>query len=246
MAENLNYKPKFMLLILYFFLVSLLLVLIYILGFPIWFDILLWIFSIYILRKKSQIFLTCILIITLAFTLNFISPQDKEIFWRPHEKFADYETKTYEKNVKSKMTVKHGDLYKLDDAINSNKEFIREEREITFITDRYGYRNDKYSINESDLILVGDSFIMGLSNTQEYLPANLLSKMSNLKVASIAFPGDPFTYEEILKKNINNLRTNSKIIVFYFEGNDFWENKNIPIPIDILIRKKYLHMEKNR
>ena len=117
--------------LLYFISIIILFPAIYILGFAIWIDLLLWILLIFLLRNKIQIYLTCSLIITLAFIINFIPVHEKEIYWRPHEKFA--EKFSYQKNINITMKMEHGDLYKLDDAINSKKEFIKQSRKINLL-----------------------------------------------------------------------------------------------------------------
>ena len=76
-------------------------------------------------------------------------------------------------------------------------------------------------MNDADFILVGDSFIVGNGNTQEHIPSEILSKLLNKKVANIAFPGDPNSYEKNLLEFQNEISMQSKIILFYFEGNDF-------------------------
>lgn len=238
-----------MVLITYILTVILLFPSLYILGFPIWVDLILWIALIFILRSRVQILIICFLIITISFLINTFdlttsATQESDIYYRPHHKYAAHNS--YEKNVDSMMIQKFGDLYKIDDAKISKKELVKQPRKMRFITDNYGFRNNKYTLEESEIILVGDSLIIGHGNTQEDIPANQLSEISSLKVASIAYVGDPDHYEIFVKDHFNILNKNSKIILFYFEGNDFYENKDIHIPLNILLRKKYLHMEVNK
>ena len=47
-----------------------------------------------------------------------------------------------------------------------------------FITDSYGIRNNKSKIKDAEIILVGDSFITANGNTQNHIPANVLSEIS--------------------------------------------------------------------
>ena len=58
---------------------------------------------------------------------------------------------------------------------------IIEPRIQKFITDKYGFRNDNVKIEDAEIILVGDSFIAGTSNSQENIPANILKKISGKK-----------------------------------------------------------------
>ena len=62
-------------------------------------------------------------------------------------------------------------------------------------TDEYGLRNS-INLNNADFILVGDSFIVGNGNTQKHIPSEILSRLLNKKVANIAFPGAPISYEK--------------------------------------------------
>ena len=73
----------------------------------------------------------------------------------------------------------------------------------------------------SDILLVGDSFIVGNGITQEKIPSEILSSLTNKKIANIAFPGGPKSYENNIKKFMSQLPSETKIILFYFEGNDF-------------------------
>ena len=53
--------------------------------------------------------------------------------------------------------MRFGDIYALDGGLNNKRELIKENRVQKFITDKYGLRNDKYDIEEADILLVGDS-----------------------------------------------------------------------------------------
>ena len=232
--------------IIYIFLSLLLLSSIYILALPIWLDLIIWFFLLFILKTNIQKLILLSFIFFISFFINIFTHtiDENKLFYRPHDKFSDLDS--YKKNINIVMDVNHGDLYYLDDALNNKKEYIKQKRKITFITDEYGFRNDTYSINESKIILLGDSFIVGTGSSQEDIPSNQLSKISGLTISSLAYVGDPQDYEKLAIKYKNIVNKNSKFILFYFEGNDFWENKDIKIPIDILIRKKYLHMEVNK
>jgi len=216
------------------------------LALPIWFDFIIWFFLLLILKTNIQKLILIFFILTITFSINMFTQtaDENKLFYRPHDKYSNFDK--YKKNINIEMHVKHGDLYYLDDSLSNKKEQIKEKKNIKFITDEHGFRNDTYSIRESKIILLGDSYIIGTGSSQEDIPSNQLSLLSGLKVASIAYVGDPQDYEKLAIKYKNIVNQNSKFILFYFEGNDFWENKNIKIPLDILIRKKYLHMEVNK
>ena len=118
--------------------------------------------------------------------------------------------------------MRFGDIYVLDGGLNNKRELIKENRIQKFTTDKYGLRNNKYDIGEADILLVGDSFISALGTSQEFTPANILSEISNKKVATLSWSGvSPKDYEKLIKKYSDKIKKNAKIYIFYFEGNDF-------------------------
>ena len=118
--------------------------------------------------------------------------------------------------------MRFGDIYVLDGGLDDKRELIKESRVQNFITDKYGLRNDKYEINEADILLVGDSFISALGTSQEFTPANLLSEVLNKKVATISWSGvSPKDYENLINEYSDKIKKDAKIFIFYFEGNDF-------------------------
>ena len=230
----------------YFIFFSLALVLfceIYLLALPVWFDILLTIFILIIFKDKVQIFFTIILIsILIIFFIVFIpNGKDSEYYYRPHEKFS--RDKSYETNVNYEMSASHGDLYQMAIMANTDIKDLNEKKKIRFITDKYGYRNNQISIEDSEIILVGDSFIVGNGNTQNDIPAEQLSRLSGLKIASIAYPGSPELYEDLISNLIHKDKIKKKYLIFYFEGNDFTENKTNKTNFYNLIRKEYFSLE---
>ena len=147
-----------------------------------------------------------------------------EIYFRPHEKWIS--SKFYKKNIKDFMQNTYGDLYAKMPTDEKKKYYnIKQVRDVYFETDEYGLRNS-INLNNADFILVGDSFIVGNGNTQKHIPSEILSRLLNKKVANIAFPGAPISYEKNLLEFQNEISKQSKIILFYFEGNDFG-NKDI-------------------
>ena len=100
--------------------------------------------------------------------------------------------------------------------MKTKKEFIKQSRKIKFITDKYGFRNDRYEIDNAEIILIGDSFIIGTGTTQAKIPANQLSDISSLNVASLAYVGNPNNYELLAKKYINNFVVNMNEGIEYY------------------------------
>ena len=243
--------------ILSFFFYILLFLLIASLGFPILIDLVL-IFVFFILIKNNlpavSFFVFLFLILVSANLLFIKKLQDKEIFYRAHEKFSDKDF-IYKKNINYEMTMPHGDIPALDFCNDSIS--INEVRTQKFITDKNGYRNDFYNLESADIVLIGDSFIAGSSSSQEDTPANILMNLTNKKVYSLASISDPESYEFHIKKNLKHMDKNIKLLIFYFAGNDFeyhFENNNkylnyngIQIPyLKYKIRFGYERLERNK
>lgn len=197
-------------------------------GLPIIFDFLLVLIIILIIKFNiSNIIFINFLILILTLYINPILIKDykkKTHFYRAHEKFI-VKKGIYQKNIDSEMMMAHGDIVAID--VCNNKDEVKEKRLQKFITDENGFRNDNVKISDADIILVGDSFIAGSSNTQENTPANILSKFSKKKVYSITVISDPEDYELHLINYIDKLKPEVEILLFYFGGNDFkYELKN--------------------
>ncbi len=94
---------------------------------------------------------------------------------------------------------------------------------IDFITDNYGYRN-KLNFNNNDIVVIGDSFTVGLTVTQEDILSERLSKKINSTVYNASFPTGPLGYNRIWERL--KLKTNNDFesIFLIFEGNDFFCN----------------------
>tara|TARA_A100001011_G_scaffold377660_1_gene441594 strand:+ start:2853 stop:4019 length:1167 start_codon:yes stop_codon:yes gene_type:complete len=173
-------------------------------------------------NKFSIIILNILILVTIFFTDVFLGQKEQfEYFYRAHEKYQTKEMR-YKKNISDKIFMRFGDIYVLDGGLDDKRELIKESRVQNFITDKYGLRNDKYEINEADILLVGDSFISALGTSQEFTPANLLSEVLNKKVATISWSGvSPKDYENLINEYSDKIKKDAKIFIFYFEGNDF-------------------------
>ena len=190
------------------------------LCFPFWFDILLVIGLIFFL-SYTQLILFGGLVIILIATLNLVNPNPSGVqtFYREHEKYA--RSDVYQTNVNDLIMMPHGDLYAMGLPTSSERELIKEPRANRFITDEWGFRNAVGELIESNIILVGDSFIVGNGTSQEQSPAVVLGTILGKKVGSLAYPSEPEQYEKRIKEFLPKLSTKAKIFVFYFEGNDF-------------------------
>lgn len=228
-------------------------------GFPIILDLILISFLIFLTNKNKLIFLNInfVFIITLICLTNINEKnKDKTNYYRGHEKF--YESKFfYKKNINETINMPHGDLIAADICINKDtSKNLRVKRTQKFITDKYGFRNSEIDLKDSDLILVGDSQISGSGLSDEFLISNQLNKISNYRSVNLAIGGTgPQDYEKMIEKNFSNIDQDAKLIIFYFEGNDFFikkknenlkENFNNFIFLKHKIKSGYQRLERNK
>ena len=229
------------------------------LGLPIIIDILLVILILILIRFNIVSIITVnILLLFMIVIGNKIlikNYNDSDSFYRAHEKFIN-ESFIYEKNVNFKMNMPHGDIVALEYCDKSKN--ISQPREQVFLTDENGFRNNKFKIEEADIILVGDSLITGTSNSQKNIPANILSDLTGLKVYTLSVIGGPQHYEHYLEEMIEKINEKAKIFVFYSEGTDFeinyinndksfilWNGVKIPY-LKYKIRFGYERLERNK
>ena len=229
------------------------------LGLPIIIDILLVILILILIRFNIISIITfnifLLLMIVVGNKILIKNYNDSDSFYRAHEKFIN-ERFIYEKNVNFKMNMPHGDIVALEYCDKSKK--ISQPREQVFLTDENGFRNNKFKIEEADIVLVGDSLITGTSNSQKNIPANILSNLTGLKVYTLSVIGGPQHYEHYLEEMIGKINANAKIFVFYSEGTDFeinyinndksfilWNGVKIPY-LKYKIRFGYERLERNK
>ena len=196
------------------------------LALPIFIDFIISFIFVVLIRDKKIIVILSILIIISTILTSFILSDYKseEIFYRPHEKWKT--DNLYKRNISDKVQMPYGDIYSLGRNFhNGNIEEIKEPRSVFFKTDKFGLRNN-VSLNDAEIILVGDSFIVANGVSQEDMPSSVLSKKLKRKVANIAYPGTPENYENLLTKFKKELKDNVSIYIFYFEGNGFYIKNN--------------------
>ena len=194
-------------------------------GLPILLDLLIVLIIVFLVKFRfySLIILNfSILIISILANTTLINNfnEEKNVFYRSHEKFY-YKNGIYKKNINSKMTMPHGDILATDYCDKYKNKNISKSRFQKFITDENGYRNNSIKIDDAEIILVGDSFIAGSSNTQEHTPANILKQITNKNIYSITVISDPKHYELNLIHHLDKISPSAKIFLFYFAGNDF-------------------------
>jgi hypothetical protein len=97
---------------------------------------------------------------------------------------------------------------------------IAEPRKILFKVDNYGFRNDN-DYNNEKYLLVGDSFIVCSSTSQEYMLSAQLRNSYQISSYNLAFPASLHSYIRFIKQFANSHSNDFKVLLFLFEGNDF-------------------------
>ena len=208
------------------------------LSLPFFIDIFLALLFLICIRNKMQIFFISITIIISCFIFSSLwgNKRSDEIYFRAHEKFNIPSKKKYMDKINKIIEMPYGDIYFMGKNENIKElDMIRESRSLVFKTDKHGFRNDK-NLEEAEIILIGDSFIVGNGTSQEFIPSNVLSKKISKNVANIAYPGGPKEYEKMILNSLDKIRKNAKLYIFYFEGNDFFNMK----------KKMDRHLEKKK
>ena len=112
----------------------------------------------------------------------------------------------------------------------------REYREVAFITDGAGFRNSAVQ-EETDTVVLGDSFAAGWGTTQDRIFARLLETRYGRHVYNLAYPGGP--YDQFVNFCIESPRIkttpHAKVVWTLFTGNDLddasgeiWELDHLP------------------
>ena len=158
-------------------------------------------------------------------------------YYRPHEKLSLSAKHRYLPNAAVIMTSSHGDMLAIDPSASD----IKEEREVKFITDNLGYRNNKKFLDQK-IIIVGDSFIVGNGTSQANILPSILESEFNINVYNISFPGGPNHYLNRIETFPHSL-SDRCIFVFLFEGNDF--PNSIEIPQQGIIKSKIIFLINN-
>jgi hypothetical protein len=148
---------------------------------------------------------------------------EDRIYYRPDEKYASYDHahnhRRYQKNVHVDMNVLHGDMQAM------TAEDIAEPRRILFDTDSDGFRNAR-NYHGQRYLLVGDSFVAGVSNSQpDVLYAQLLNRYG-IDAYSRAFPGNLVDYASYIHSFAGQHQKKFRALLFLFEGNDFDESRS--------------------
>lgn len=154
-----------------------------------------------------------------------------DIFYRAHERWSSRES--YRAGIHEQTHVRHGDLLAMDPSLSQ----LTEPREVTFVTDSLGYRNSA-DYQEEPYILLGDSYVAGLGNSQEDTLAYQFNQRGGTTVYSLGYPGEPWEYESRALTFFRHHPRHARLIWFVFEGNDLMpqsarpENRHAPTLLD--------------
>jgi len=164
--------------------------------------------------------------VTLIYALALrITGFDERIYYRPDEKYVSFDYqhnhRRYQPNVHIDTTMPHGDLRAMTTAE------VAEPRRLRFDTDRDGFRNSS-DYHGQRLLLVGDSFIAGNSNTQEDMLVEQLRRDHGIDAYNLAYPGNLADYAAYVRGFRARYGDDFRVLLFVFEGNDFEESRGRP------------------
>lgn len=154
--------------------------------------------------------------------VNWIAPHFmKETYYREHEilrKISDRGFKRYAPNQHVVIDHGHGDLLGVGFQ-NPDIHALLQERRLEFKGDAFGYR-DYGGIEGIRAVLLGDSFVVGNSNTQEDNLSQILLERG-IKTYNLGHNGDIAEYLRALENARVEIGIREPAVLFAFEGNDF-------------------------
>jgi len=143
---------------------------------------------------------------------------DDALYYRPHERLAtfDYRTghRSYSPNATLTMRMPHGDLQSM------TREPIAQPRDVRFRTDSDGFRNDA-DYHGQHYVLVGDSFIAGVGDSQEDTLDAQLARRYRFNSYNLGHPGSIADYRAYIEGFRKRHGADFRVLLFLFEGNDF-------------------------
>ncbi len=144
------------------------------------------------------------------------------VYYRPNERYlsrwpAMPLLQRYQPNVSVEQD-SYGDL-----AAFSGEISLREERRVSLVTDAYGFTSQGESPNHVDILVLGDSFGMGLGTSIEKTWPTILSQDTGLSVTNLSVTSEG-PWHEMMNYQIEhdrlNIDSNTRIIWLLFGGND--------------------------
>lgn len=162
-----------------------------------------------------MVFSCLLLVLVLEGFVRFSGGSVITPYYRAHEMLAE-ETR-YQANRHVEMREEHGDLLAIDPQLDRA---LAQPREMVFNTDSRGFRNDA-DLRDERLLIVGDSFVVGIGNTQADMLTAQLGRNHGITAYSMGFPAGPFQYANTVEAARAELGDDACIVVVMFEGNDF-------------------------
>ncbi len=186
----------------------------------------------------SVFFALFLIEIYLGYFLVFHSPIDKYKFNDTFDYRTRYEVyhdmKKNNPNVVLNLEPYH--FYKADpfplSSISRRVNILCNENETgqwtTYISDRYGFNNpdNEWDKKEIEYFIVGDSFAQGYCVEEKDNIAGNLRSISGLGVLNLAIGGNGPLIEYATLREYLPLKKVKKILMFYYEGNDFINLQN--------------------
>jgi hypothetical protein len=187
-----------------------------------------------ILRKALlALSVSCALLVVCDLILR--AALSSAVFYRPHERFVQRWppmplVARYKPNVSFDGST-FGDL-----AAKIGKPEYRQRREVHFESDDRGFANPQGTKGSYDVVLLGDSFGLGIGTTMPRTWAELLRTDHGLNVYNISMPGSP--WQQMLNWMIEGDRIAMKpggvAILAVFSGNDLDEEYGSELDVERL------------
>ncbi len=175
-----------------------------------------------------------LLVVTITFSLFILVDiflrvyPPRSLYYRPHDRFINRcPSRPYLSRYKANAVYTGevcGDL-----AAMSGVQSLQEKRQVIFLTDEFGFRNDPDAVpHDINVIVLGDSFGVGNGTTQAATWASLLSSQYALGVYNLSLPGGLWEHSMNLQLEYDrlNLKADTIILLTLFTGNDLDETKN--------------------
>jgi hypothetical protein len=142
---------------------------------------------------------------------------DQSMYYRPHEVLQSYNYtdrhRAFLPGGQVHMHVPQGDMQSM------TSQDIREPHDVVCRTDSDGFRNERDYAGQR-YVLVGDSFVAGINNTQEDTLSSQLRELG-IDVYNLAYPGEVDDYLRYVDGFQRRHGSGFRVLLFLFEGNDF-------------------------
>ena len=110
------------------------------------------------------------------------------------------------------------------DVVNSWNLPIGTPRQITFTTDARGFRN-RQSRDQTDVVLIGDSYVEGWSVSDDETSAAVLERQLGRPVSNFGVSGFGTLQQLIVLRRYALAQRPRLVVWFFFEGNDLYDDQ---------------------